>query len=92
MRHTMFTTFNHSPTKKQLLFLFLVTFTLRAAMFVFFIQHHSKTHVHYQQPDSADYHNGALCIALGNGMTMIGTNQPIFLAHTRISIVPICFL
>lgn len=74
----MLTTFQHAPTKKQLLLLFLITFTLRAAMFAFFMQKQSPTHIHYHQPDSMDYHNGALCIALGNGMTTIGNNQPIF--------------
>jgi len=42
------------------------------------MQHQSATHSYYHQPDSADYHNGAVCITLGNSMTMIGTNQPIF--------------
>lgn len=58
--------------------LFLITFALRAALFAFFMQHHSATHVHYQQPDSTDYHQGAICIALGNGMSSPGSNQPIF--------------
>lgn len=76
----MFSTFHSSPTKKQFLVLFLVTFALRAVMFAGFMQYQSlgDTHVRYNQPDSPDYHNAALCIALGNGMTTLGTNQPIF--------------
>lgn len=76
----MFTTFHSSPTKKQFLILFTVTFILRAVLFISFMQHQhpNDSHVRYNQPDSPDYHAGALCIALGNGMSTIGTNQPIF--------------
>jgi hypothetical protein len=74
----MFAFFSAAPTKKHFLFLFVITFVLRAVMFHFFMQHRSNTHVHYQQPDSTDYHQGAICIALGNGMSMPNSNQPIF--------------
>jgi len=84
----MLTTFNTAPTKKQFLLLFLVTFALRAMMFAGFMQHRTllrqgyegqvDQHVRYNQPDSPDYHQAALCLALGNGMSTIGTNQPIF--------------
>lgn len=48
-----------------LIFFFAVALLLRACTFTFFIQPYDR----YRQPDSNDYHVGALCIAHGYGMT-----------------------
>ncbi|MCL4361640.1 hypothetical protein M1446_04785 [Candidatus Dependentiae bacterium] len=67
---------NFKPSFKNFFILFLITFLLRAFTFYFYIQHEER----YHQADSMDYHNGALCISLGHGMslpTQYGY-QPIF--------------
>ncbi|HRN78471.1 MAG TPA: hypothetical protein PLU71_04480 [Candidatus Dependentiae bacterium] len=73
----MFACFYTRPTKKQFVLLFLAAFIIRATMFFFFIQHTQRFN-RYRQPDSADYHNGAVCLAYGNGMSQPGNNNPIF--------------
>ena len=60
--------------KKRFAILLFVTFIIRAATFYFFV----APNEYYRQPDSGDYHNGALCIAAGNGMTHLGKQEPIF--------------
>ena len=58
--------FDFKPTFKNFFILFLITFLLRAFTFYFYIQHEER----YHQADSMDYHNGALCISLGHGMSL----------------------
>lgn len=50
------------------------TFIIRAALFMFYISPNNYHH----QPDSYDYHVGAICIATGNGMFRPDIKQPIF--------------
>jgi len=73
----MFASFKYAPTKKQFVILFCAAFLIRAATFFFFISHTDRF-ARYRQPDSPDYHNAALCLALGNGMSQPGNNNPIF--------------
>jgi hypothetical protein len=54
--------------------LFGCAFFIRAAIFIWFIQPGQ----YYQQPDSIDYHNCALSMALGTGMHRPDTLEPIF--------------
>lgn len=70
MRHP----FSALSTNKKLLILFLVTLCVRALTFQFYVQHNER----YNQPDSRDYHNCAVCIAYGTGMHRPDTQEPIF--------------
>ena len=65
---------NRPLTRKNLLYLFLLAFILRAATFIFFIQHEER----YRQPDTMDYHNSAIGISVGSGMHRADTMEPIF--------------
>jgi len=60
--------------RKQLALLFMATFIIRATVFFFYVQHERR----YHQPDSIDYHNGALGITLGTGMHRPDNLEPIF--------------
>ncbi|MCX5922369.1 MAG: hypothetical protein NTX86_03505 [Candidatus Dependentiae bacterium] len=62
------------PTAKNLSYLFIVALILRAATFFFYVQHEER----YKQADSMDYHNSALAVGLGKGMTNLNNKQPIF--------------
>jgi len=73
----MSTVQNH-PSYKHLFLLVIAAFLVRALFFYSFMLQTSADHIHYHQADSNDYHLGALCIALGNGMSMPSTNQPMF--------------
>lgn len=64
----------YHPTKKYLILLFLAAFFVRAGSFIFYVSHAER----YQQPDSMDYHNCALCLSSGNGMHRPDNKQPIF--------------
>lgn len=61
-------------SKKQALVLFICAFAVRALVMFFFIQPNG----YYRQPDSMDYHNCTVGIALGNGMFRIDMDEPIF--------------
>lgn len=65
---------NWAPNKKNLTILFLAAFLLRLIVFIGFIQKNR----YYKQPDSGDYHHGAMCISLGRGMHKLRDNRPIF--------------
>jgi hypothetical protein len=52
----------------------ICAFLVRAAVFYFYVQHEER----YYQPDSLDYHNSALGIAIGKGMVRVDTLKPIF--------------
>jgi len=67
-----------SPSRMQLCWLFASAFAVRALFFYCFMLQTTADHIHYHQADSNDYHVGALCIALGNGMSTPGNNQPMF--------------
>ncbi|MCL4229793.1 hypothetical protein KJZ61_03875 [Candidatus Dependentiae bacterium] len=60
--------------KKHLFCLFLAALTVRLFFFLGYVSHETR----YQQPDSIDYHNSALCLYLGAGMYRIDTHEPIF--------------
>ena len=66
--------FHRSYSWKKLLIPCLVAFIIRSAVFYYYVQHDER----YRQADSNDYHYCALFIALGNGMSRIDNNQPIF--------------
>jgi hypothetical protein len=66
--------FHRSYSWKKLLIPCLVAFIIRSAVFYYYVQHEER----YRQADSNDYHHCALFIALGNGMSRIDNNQPIF--------------
>lgn len=70
----MFALSFNKPTAKNLAYLFIAAFLIRASVFYFYIQHQER----YFQPDSNDYHNSALSIGLGYGMTKLNNGQPIF--------------
>lgn len=61
-------------SRKQILALFICSFTIRALVMAFFIQPH---HV-YRQADSFDYHTCAVSLAHGHGMYQETTKNPIF--------------
>ena len=63
-----------SPRTKHFVLLFFISFLLRAAVFLFFIQPHG----YYKQPDSVDYHTSAASIAYGVGMHRPDNGEPIF--------------
>lgn len=60
----MFALLHTQPRWYHYVFLSILAFSMRAATFYFFVQHEER----YCQPDSNDYHYGALCIAYGYGM------------------------
>lgn len=62
------------PSFKQLVILFLAAFLVRAGSFYFYVQHQER----YRQADTMDYHNAALAIGVGQGMTKLNSGQPIF--------------
>lgn len=64
----------YRPRFSSLLMLFLAAFFIRAALFIFFIQPAG----YYHQPDSVDYHNCALSLVHGYGMSRIDNGEPIF--------------
>ena len=66
--------FQYKPNKKNLIILFLITFTIRLAVFLYFIHPNE----YYKQPDSGDYHHCALALTLGKGMHRIDNNRPMF--------------
>lgn len=57
-----------------MIILFMATFFVRAIIFSYYI---APSH-YYHQPDSYDYHLGAVCISTGNGMFRPDIKQPIF--------------
>lgn len=59
---------------KNLGILLLTAFMLRAVVFGLCIQHEGR----YRQPDSFDYHYGAVGITHGRGMVKLDTNRPLF--------------
>lgn len=65
---------NFSLAKKHLFYLFLAALAVRLLFFLGYVSHET----HYQQPDSMDYHNSALCLYYGAGMYRIDTHEPIF--------------
>lgn len=65
---------NSKPTWKNLTLLFLASFAMRAGIFYFYVQHEER----YRQADSMDYHNAALAIGVGQGMSKLNSGQPIF--------------
>ena len=69
---------HRSPSYTHLFVLFSTTLAVRALFFYSFMLQTTGDHIHYRQADSNDYHLGALCIALGNGMSTPGNNQPMF--------------
>lgn len=70
----MFSYISHKPKLIHYIFFFIAAFTIRATLFMAYI----GPHRYYIQPDSGDYHIGALCIATGNGMFRPDIKQPIF--------------
>lgn len=62
----MLNIFKIQPSLKNLFFLFFITFLIRSAVFYFYVQNEER----FWQADSLDYHQGALCINLGYGMTV----------------------
>lgn len=60
----MLTFAQQQPRWYHYLILCALAFIVRAATFHYFVQHEER----YCQPDSNDYHYGALCIAYGYGM------------------------
>lgn len=66
--------FHQTYSWKKLLIPCIVAFILRSALFYYYVQHEGR----YHQADSPDYHHCALFIALGNGMSRIDNDQPIF--------------
>ncbi len=66
------------PTYTSATILCLAALVVRALFFYCFMLQITSDHIHYHQADSNDYHVGALCIALGNGMSTPGNNQPMF--------------
>lgn len=65
---------NYKPTILALMALFSGAFFIRAIVFYYSIAPNN----YYHQPDSYDYHVGAICIASGNGMFRPDIKQPIF--------------
>lgn len=65
---------NYKPTILRFIVLFGAAFFIRAIVFSYSI----APNRYYQQPDSYDYHVGAVCIATGNGMFRPDIKQPIF--------------
>ncbi len=63
-----------SPTKQQLFYLFIATFTIRAIIFQCYIQHAER----YRQADTMDYHNCAVGFVHGTGMHRADNLKPIF--------------
>jgi hypothetical protein len=61
----MFALFRKQPRWYHYALLCILAFCVRAATFYYFVQHEER----YCQPDSNDYHTGALCIAYGYGMS-----------------------
>lgn len=66
--------FTAQPTYKRLLLLWIAAFLIRAFSFYSYVQHEER----YHQADSNDYHNAALALGIGQGMTKLGSQQPIF--------------
>ena len=62
------------PTKKQLFYIFIATFTIRAIVFHFYVQHAER----YHQADTMDYHNCAVGFVYGTGMHRADNLKPIF--------------
>lgn len=62
------------PAIKHFILLFLAAFLVRAGSFYFYVQHEER----YRQPDTMDYHNAALALGVGQGMTKLNSGQPIF--------------
>ncbi len=60
------------PTINTFILAVVISFALRAVTFQFFV----APQVYYKQADSADYHNGAVCMTVWHGMWANG--QPIF--------------
>lgn len=59
---------------KKSILIFLSAFIIRALIMQLCI----APNQFYKQPDSADYHMGALCIATGHGMHRFDRDEPIF--------------
>jgi len=66
--------FHYAPSKKNLTILFLAAVAIKLAVFLFFIYPNE----YYKQPDSGDYHHGALALSLGKGMRRLDNNRPMF--------------
>lgn len=69
----MITLFSHAPNKKQYAVLYCAAWIIRALFFLFYMQHD----MHYQQPDTVDYHISAFLITHTYGMTH-PNGKPIF--------------
>ena len=65
---------NYAPNRKNLIVLFIVSFLVRAITFQLYVQHNER----YKQPDTMDYHNCSISLALGTGMHRADTLKPIF--------------
>lgn len=70
----MFATLQNKSYRKKIFMLFIVSFLVRAIVFQFYVKHHER----YRQPDSIDYHNCAIGLAVGSGMHRPDTKKPIF--------------
>src|ERR1700722_4177829 len=70
--------FCYAPSAMSATLLLVTACAVRALFFYSFMLTTTDNHIHYHQADSADYHLGALCMALGNGMTIPGRNEPMF--------------
>jgi hypothetical protein len=58
----------------ELILIFLLSFTLRASVFHFFLKNNER----FCQSDSLDYHMSAVCMQHGNGMTRLDNQKPIY--------------
>lgn len=72
--------FTDSKTRENLIFMTAVACIIRAAVFLFFVQHVDDVNhkIRYNQPDTPGYHMAAVGIAAGTGMMRIDNGQPIF--------------
>ncbi len=66
--------FRKSVSKNQLIALFVVAFIVRSLTFYGYIREGER----YKQADSVDYHNGAMCLSYGFGMSRPDTGEPMF--------------
>ncbi|MGE0207005.1 MAG: hypothetical protein AB7R69_04100 [Candidatus Babeliales bacterium] len=72
--NTTFSHFNRPYSWKNLSFLFIAAFILRALFFFFYVQHEER----YRQADSMDYHACAVSLGAGFGLVHPQHRKPIF--------------
>lgn len=70
----MFAFLSVKPKFIYFVYLIIVTFLVRSALFYFYVQHEER----YCQPDSPDYYISALCLKYGYGMYRPDIQRPIF--------------